>query len=45
MIWAFSVVLHMTDEILNDALFFVKRHLSSSGSFWPAPGSVDTRLS
>jgi cyclopropane fatty-acyl-phospholipid synthase-like methyltransferase len=33
-IWAFSVLIHMTDDILNEALFFVKRHLTSDGSFY-----------
>jgi cyclopropane fatty-acyl-phospholipid synthase-like methyltransferase len=44
MIWAFSVVLHMTDEILNDALFFVKSHLSSSGSFYANVNIGERRL-
>ena len=34
MIWAFSVVLHMTDEIFDEALFFVKRHLVFDGSLY-----------
>ena len=33
-IWAFSVLFHMTDEILNDALAFVSRHLSETGNFY-----------
>jgi SAM-dependent methyltransferase len=33
-IWAFSVLIHMTDEILTEALSFVKLHLSPDGSFY-----------
>jgi cyclopropane fatty-acyl-phospholipid synthase-like methyltransferase len=33
-IWAFSVLIHMTDEILAEALSFVKLHLSPDGSFY-----------
>ena len=33
-VWAFSVLIHLTDEILNTALAFVKRHLSPDGSFY-----------
>jgi cyclopropane fatty-acyl-phospholipid synthase-like methyltransferase len=33
-IWAFSVLIHMTDEIVADCLRFVERHLKSSGWFY-----------
>ncbi len=33
-IWAFSVLIHMTDEILNDTLGIVKNHLYDSGFFY-----------
>ncbi len=33
-IWAFSVLIHMEDEILYDALDFVRRHLSDDGCFY-----------
>ena len=33
-IWAFSVLIHMTDEILNDALNFVAGHLADAGVFY-----------
>ncbi|WP_204102348.1 MULTISPECIES: class I SAM-dependent methyltransferase [Spirulina sp. CCY15215] len=33
-IWAFSVLLHMSDEILNDTLAFVSDHLSNTGAFY-----------
>ncbi len=33
-IWAFSVLFHMSDEILNDTLGIVKNHLSDSGFFY-----------
>lgn len=33
-IWAFSVLIHMNDEILDDALAFVSNHLSKSGVFY-----------
>ncbi len=33
-IWAFSVLIHMTDEILNDTLDIVKNHLYDSGFFY-----------
>jgi cyclopropane fatty-acyl-phospholipid synthase-like methyltransferase len=33
-IWAFSVLIHMNDEILNDTLDFVSRHLSDDGAFY-----------
>jgi SAM-dependent methyltransferase len=33
-IWAFSVLIHMEDEILYDALGFVRRHLKDDGSFY-----------
>jgi len=32
--WAFSVLIHMSDDILNDALNFVNRHLSNEGVFY-----------
>lgn len=33
-IWAFSVLIHMSDKILDDALSFVSRHLSREGAFY-----------
>ena len=33
-IWAFSVLIHMSDKILNDTLLFVSRHLSDKGIFY-----------
>lgn len=33
-IWAFSVLFHMSDEILNNTLDFVNRHLSDDGVFY-----------
>ena len=33
-IWAFSVLIHMSDEILNDTLAFVNKHLSEKGVFY-----------
>ena len=33
-IWAFSVLIHMNDKILNDTLDFVSRHLSKEGVFY-----------
>ena len=33
-IWAFSVLIHMNDKILNDTLSFVSKHLSEEGSFY-----------
>jgi len=33
-IWAFSVLIHMNDEILNQALNFVSNHLSEEGEFY-----------
>lgn len=32
-IWAFSVLFHMTDEILDEALRFVREHLAGGGTF------------
>ena len=32
-VWAFSVLFHMSDEILQQTLGFVARHLSSDGVF------------
>lgn len=37
-IWAFSVLIHMTDEILNDCLCFVNQHLKNSGAFYANVG-------
>lgn len=34
MIWSFSVLFHMTDEILEGCLDFVKRHLAEDGIFY-----------
>lgn len=33
-IWAFSVLIHMTDEILSDTLGFASRHLAEQGVFY-----------
>jgi len=33
-LWAFSVLIHMNDEILNDTLNFVSKHLSEKGVFY-----------
>lgn len=33
-IWAFSVLIHMSDEVLNDALGFVSKHLLKEGVFY-----------
>ena len=33
-IWAFSVLIHMSDEILNNTLDFVYKHLSDDGIFY-----------
>jgi len=33
-IWAFSVLIHMNDKILNDTLSFVSKHLSEEGVFY-----------
>ena len=33
-IWAFSVLIHMSDEILNDTLGFASKHLSKEGVFY-----------
>jgi len=33
-IWAFSVLIHMNDKILNDTLAFVSKHLSEEGVFY-----------
>ncbi len=33
-IWAFSVLIHMDDKILNDTLAFVSKHLSEAGVFY-----------
>lgn len=33
-IWAFSVLIHMGDKVLNDTLHFVSRHLSDDGAFY-----------
>ena len=32
--WAFSVLIHMNDKILNDTLGFVSKHLSEEGVFY-----------
>lgn len=32
--WAFSVLIHMSDEILEDTLGFVRRQLSENGAFY-----------
>lgn len=33
-IWAFSVLIHLEDHILHDALGFISRHLSNDGVFF-----------
>ena len=33
-IWAFSVLIHMSDAILNNTLYFVSEHLSEEGVFY-----------
>jgi SAM-dependent methyltransferase len=33
-IWAFAVLIHMSDEVLDDALDFVGRHLEAGGVFY-----------
>lgn len=33
-IWAFSVLMHMNDKVLNDTLDFVSKHLSEDGVFY-----------
>lgn len=33
-IWAFSVLIHMSDEILNDTLEFASKHLTEVGAFY-----------
>jgi SAM-dependent methyltransferase len=33
-IWAFSVLIHMSDEVLDGCLGFVRRHLRPRGSFY-----------
>lgn len=32
-VWAFSVLIHMTDDVLNDCFGFVRRHLAPDGTF------------
>jgi cyclopropane fatty-acyl-phospholipid synthase-like methyltransferase len=34
LIWAFSVLIHLSDSILNDALHFVSNHLHPAGHFY-----------
>ena len=33
-VWAFSVLIHMTDSILMDTLRFARRHLAPTGEFY-----------
>jgi cyclopropane fatty-acyl-phospholipid synthase-like methyltransferase len=33
-IWAFSVLIHLSDDILNETLNFVSRHLADEGTFF-----------
>jgi SAM-dependent methyltransferase len=33
-IWAFSVLIHLSDDILRDTLPFVERHLADAGTFF-----------
>jgi len=42
-VWAFSVLIHMTDEILNHTLAFVTKHLSEKGVFYANVNIGDTR--
>ena len=42
-VWAFSVLIHMTDEILNHTLAFVTKHLSERGVFYANVNIGDTR--
>ena len=32
--WAFSVLIHMNDQILDDCFHFVERHLAKNGQFF-----------
>lgn len=41
-IWAFSVLIHLEDHILRDALGFISRHLSNDGVFF-GNVNIDTR--
>ena len=36
--WAFSVLIHMNDQILHDTLAFVRSHLSEGGAFYANVG-------
>jgi SAM-dependent methyltransferase len=38
-IWAFAVLIHMSDDVLDGALAFVRRHLADDGSFF---GNITT---
>jgi SAM-dependent methyltransferase len=33
-VWSFSVLIHLSDDILRKSLGFIRRHLSSSGVFF-----------
>jgi len=33
-LWAFSVLIHLNNEILNDTLDFVSKHMSEEGAFY-----------
>jgi len=41
--WAFSVLIHMNDKILNNALGFVSKHLSKGGVFYANVNTGDMR--
>lgn len=40
-IWAFSVLIHMDNEVLDGCLDFVKRHLSQTGRFFANVDTID----
>lgn len=42
-VWAFSVLIHMTDETLHDALGAVRRHLLDTGSFFANVNTLPPR--
>ncbi len=41
-VWAFAVLIHMSDDVLDGALGFVRRHLEDGGSFY-ANVNVESR--
>ena len=42
-IWAFSVLIHLDDDILHDTIRFVARHLSDDGTFYCNVNVGETR--